>query len=79
MKHLSSPEANILFTTALLIETTMGKLQKKFEDKEISAESYIQKRQHFLHVIKKFSVEIEDSCIPIVAKKAHTSLSKGSK
>ncbi len=79
MKHLSSPEANILFTTALLVDSTMGKLQKKFEDKEISVETYIQKRQHFLHVIKRFSIEIEKECMPIVAKKTHTSLSKGSK
>lgn len=79
MKHLSNPESNILFTTALLLETAMSKLQKKFEDKEISAETYIQKRQYFLQAVKRFSGEIEKDCMPIVAKKAHISLSKGSK
>jgi len=79
MKRLASPESNILFTTALLLETAMGKLQKRFEDREISAETYIQKRQYFLHAVKSFSMEIEKDCMPIVAKKTHTSLAKGSK
>lgn len=79
MKHLSSPEANILFATALLIETTIAKLQKRFEDKEISAETYIQKRQHILQDVKEFSMEIEKDCMPIAAKKIHSSLAKGSK
>ncbi|NCB48819.1 MAG: hypothetical protein EOM55_04320 [Clostridia bacterium] len=69
MKHLINPESNLLFTTTIYLETTMEKLNKKFEDKEISAENYINARNKVLLMVKEFSNELELTCKKFVKEK----------
>ena len=71
MKHLANPESNLLFTAVILVESAMNKLQKKFEDSEISPENYIATRKRILCLVQECSESIEHECMKNVSKKPH--------
>jgi len=76
MKYFANPESNLLFTAVILVESAMNKLQKKFEDSEISPEKYIEARKKILGLVQECSKSIEDECMIKVSKKPHVSKAK---
>lgn len=72
MKYLANPESNLLFTAVILVESAMNKLQKKFEDGEMSPENYVDARKKILQLVQECSQSIESECLKSVSKKPHS-------
>ena len=72
MKHFINPESNLLFSTVVAVETAMTKLQKKFEEGEISAEAYVTMRTSILASIQEYSQNIETKCKGLLVKRPHS-------
>lgn len=70
-KYFRNPESNLIFSSVIFVESSLNKLQKKFEDKEVSAENYIVKRREILEIANKFAIELEHQCKSITNKKPH--------
>lgn len=71
MKNFNNPEPNHLFRVVVAVETAIQKLQKKFEDGNISAEAYVLMRQEIQSEIKKSSEAIESKCLQMLTKNHH--------
>lgn len=72
MKYLANPESNLLFTAVILVESAMNKLQKKFEDGEMSPENYVDTRKKILRLVQECSQTLENECLKSVSKKPHS-------
>lgn len=71
MKYFESPEGNLIFSTAIIAENTIRKLEKKFENKELNVENYVVKRQKLLKIIEQFKNYIEQESNILNKKSFH--------
>jgi vacuolar-type H+-ATPase subunit B/Vma2 len=73
VKYFSSPEANLLFSLSVLAEKIIKKAQKRFDDKDISAESFKELHNEMFNAISNANTRIEIIGKQYIAKKSYLS------
>jgi len=71
MKYFKSPEANILFSTSILLEKIVTKAQKHFDDRKLSPEMYKELRSELLKMVVETGKKIEEIAPKYINKKEH--------
>ncbi|WP_457749122.1 hypothetical protein [Sulfurimonas sp.] len=70
MKSFTSPEANLLFSSAIVLEKIVLKAQKNFDKKQLSPENFIELRENLLNITKTTNELIEEISKNSLGKKS---------